>query len=289
MQPQHGTQGSYRMKAPIEENLDSIKNRCREKGLELFEISGSFRVRLKSGTYAYIYLETYENQIAVAVETVEGDPALRAREVQAIREELAGVLDFARIGLFRQIRAVRTGWTYAAPIEVSSQIEPPGIPLAQKDPITPPSGHKNLLPLRDRPLRLEGNSPSAEPPPPETAHRGARPPSQLSMTDLQELLGMVDPRRMEQHFDWMYIPPSSPVRKAFREILKSKSDIEELRAVLQKQARLLSGREPASELELIRKVNTDKILEPVIDLVWQLVNAVKGVYQPEFSWRHFFQ
>ncbi len=99
---------------------------------------------------------------------------------------------------------------------------------------------------------------------------------------------MLDLSMLEKRFDWMYIAPSSTLRSSFEKILNSKTDKEKLRLTLQEQARQLSCREASGELELIKQVNDDPLLQPLFNVVCRLVYAVKGVYQPEFNWNRFF-
>ena len=247
------------MTAPIEEQLNLVKSCFLNAGLGLMAISGSFRVTLKSGKHAYIYSETFENRLSVTVETTESEPGRRAREIQAAREELAGILEIARIGLFRQVWAAQGKWTYAAPLLFEE---------------SPPASSTESRPVET----------------PEAAVYGsAGTQAQPSMAELQKLLAKLEFHCVEKQLDWMYISPQSPARLAFRAILKARPDTEQLSIILAEQARRLAGHEAATELELIRKINTDMALQPVIEMISRLVNSVRGLYQADFSWERFFE
>ena len=238
------------MPAPIETHLDLIKNRFESVGLDILDISGSFRVTLENGYVLYIYSETYYNRISLRVETKEADPARRAREMDGLHEELADILCFAHITAFELTQILQDRWAYTACLEIENAAE------TGLEPLVPP------------------DFPSTE---------------IASIEELQELLGMLDRYMLENRLDWMYIPPSSRVRAGLKAILKSKTDKQRLKQVLQEQARQLSGREAAGELELIKQVNNDHLLQPLVNLLCRLIYAVKGMYQPDFQWNGFFR
>lgn len=238
------------MPAPIESHLNLIKNRFESVGVDILDISGSFRVTLENGYIFYIYSETYYNRISLRVETKEADPARRAREMEWLHDELADILCFAHISAFELAQTLPDRWAYTACLEIENAAE-------------------------------TGLEPIAAPEFPSTEI--------TSIEELQELLGMLDRHMLENRLDWMYIPPASQVRTGLKAILKSKTDKQRLQQVLQEQARRLSGREAAGELELIKQVNNDHLLQPLVNLLCRLVYAVKGMYQPEFRWDGFFR
>ena len=238
------------MPAPIETHLNLIRNRFESVGLDILDISGSFRVTLENGYILYIYSETYYNRISLRVETKEADSARRAQAMERLHEEVAEILCFAHISAFELTQTLQDRWAYTACLEIENAAE------TGLEPIAPP------------------DFPSTE---------------IASIEELQELLGMLDRYMLENRLDWMYIPPSSRVRAALEAILKSKTDKQRLKQVLKEQARQLSGHEAAGELELIKQINNDHLLQPLVNLLCRLVYAVKGKYQPDFRWNGFFR
>lgn len=238
------------MPAPIETHLNLIKNRFESVGLDILDISGSFRVTLENGYVLYIYSETYYNRVSLRVETKEADPVRRAQAMDRLHEELADILCFAHISAFELTQILQDRWAYTACLEIGNAAE------TGLEPLAPPEFSSTEI---------------------------------ASIEELQELLGMLDRYMLENRLDWMYIPPSSQVRAGLKAILKSKTDKQLLKQVLQEQARQLSGREAAGELELIKQVNNDHLLQPLVNLVCRLVYAVKGMYQADFRWNGFFR
>jgi len=238
------------MPAPIETHLNLIKNRFESVGLDILDISGSFRVTLENGYILYIYSETYYNRITLRVETKEEDPAGRAREMERLHEEVADILSFAHISAFELTQILRNRWAYSACLEIENTNE------TGLEPLAPPDFSSTEI---------------------------------ASIEELQELLDMLDRYMLENRLDWMYISPASQVRIGLKAILKSKTDKQRLQHVLQEQARHLSGHEAAGELELIKQINTDHLLQPLVNLLCRLVYAVKGKYQSDFRWEGFFR
>jgi hypothetical protein len=236
------------MTAPIEAQLDRIRRRFKKAKLELLEISGSFRVYLNCGEHAYIHPETYENQIAVTIETDEPCAEHRTGAISRIRGELAELLDFARIGAFGLKRKTRTKWIYTARVHVAA--------CEAQDPGAGPAFQSAAAPLS---LCLFSAI-----------------PREIAIEDLQELLGMLDRHRLEEQLDWMYVSSESPVRRALRTIMKCKADTERLHAMLEVQARLLAIRDQAFELDLLCRINQDIVLQPILDHICSTVKKIRS-------------
>ncbi|MDZ7832498.1 MAG: hypothetical protein U5L07_12165 [Desulfobacterales bacterium] len=241
------------MALKIEEQLDLIKACFDSEAFDLLEVSGSFRVTLGSGQHIYIFPETYDNTITARFETKESDPDKRASEINAVRETLASILPFVAISDFSNTQTLGSKQVYTAKLNI-----PSSQPAAKNK--NSPVGGKQAAYLHtsehsDPPEVVEG--------PPELNSSSRL----VTMDELQELLGMLDPYALEQSLDWMYIDESSRVRMALRRIFKSKTDKKRLIHTLQQEARKLRAIEDLEELEIVKQVNRDIVLQPVINIL----------------------
>jgi len=258
------------MSAPIEERLSLIKERFISEEYELLEISGSFRVSLETGQNVYIYSETSDNSISVRIETTEADAELRAIEMRRLREKLEDLISFARISEFQLSQAFKAKWAYTARMEVT-EAEKTSWPAEQFSGVINsgcPTESSAAQPLEVFEKASELNDA----------------PKPISIEELMELLGMLELSRLEQMLDWMYIDPSSKLRTAFNELFRSKMDSAKLSATLEAQARKFSERADIEELEMIRHINTDIVIQPIINLLCHTVYIVNGMDRPDFNW-----
>ena len=254
------------MASKIEEQLDLIKACFDPDGHDLLEVSGSFRVTLGSGQHVYIYPETYDNTITVRFETKEADPDSRASEINKIRETLTRILPFADIGDFSNIQMLGSKAVYTAKLEMPA-----------------PHPAEKVLGAE---ISLEKGYGDAAPPGSATSDRQGgvvdqsawhSPGRLVTIDELQELLGMLDPYALEQSLDWMYIDASSRVRQALKLIFKSKTDKKRLIYTLQQEARKLRAIEDLEELELVKQVNRDIVLQPVINMLSHIVSKIHSL------------
>jgi len=241
------------MAAKIEEQLDLIKACFDPEAFDLLEVSGSFRVTLGSGQHIYIFPETYDNIITVRFETKESDPDKRASEINAVREALASILPFVAISDFSNTQTLSSKQVYTAKLNIAS---------------SQPAAKEQNSSVAGKQAAYHHTSEHSDPPavvagPPELNSPGRL----VTMDELQELLGMLDPYALEQSLDWMYIDESSRVRMALRRIFKSKTDKKRLIHTLQEEARKLGTPEDLEELELVKHVNRDIVLQPVINIL----------------------
>jgi len=251
------------MASKIEEQLDLIKACFDPEAFDLLEVSGSFRVTLGSGQHIYIYPETYDNTITVRYETKEADPDKRTSEIAMIRQTLAPILPFADISDFSNIQTVGSKQVYTAKLEMADS--PPAAKAASSAAAEGQAEEESLnLATSDR---LEVISDQSE----------LRSPGRLvNIDELQELLGMLDPYALEQSLDWMYIDASSKLRQSLKRIFKSKTDQKQLIYTLQREARKLCKPEDFEELELVRQLNRDIVLQPVINILSHIAVKIQS-------------
>jgi len=251
------------MASKIEEQLDLIKACFDPEAFDLLEVSGSFRVTLGSGQHIYIYPETYDNTITVRYETKEADPDKRTSEIAIIRQTLAPILPFADISDFSNIQTVRSKQVYTAKLDMADS--PPAAKAASSAAAEGQAEEESLnLATSDR---LEVISDQSE----------LRSPGRLvNIDELQELLGMLDPYALEQSLDWMYIDASSKLRQSLKRIFKSKTDQKQLIYTLQREARKLCKPEDFEELELVRQLNRDIVLQPVINILSHIAVKIQS-------------
>ena len=249
------------MASKIEEQLDLIKACFDPDEHDLLEVSGSFRVTLGSGRHIYIYPETYDNTITVRFETKSADPDRRASEIIKIREILTRILPFADIGDFSNTQTLGSKAVYTAKLEISDP-QP-----AEKDAGAAVSAEKGDA-------AVPGSAASDRQG--VVADQAAlhSPGRLVTIDELQELLGMLDPYALEQSLDWMYIDASSKVRQALKRIFKSKTDKKRLIYTLQQEARKLRAIEDLEELELVKQVNRDIVLQPVINVLSHVISKI---------------
>jgi hypothetical protein len=249
------------MASKIEEQLDLIKACFDPEEHDLLEVSGSFRVTLGSDRHIYIYPDTYDNTITVRFEAKEADPDRRASEINRIHETLAFILPFADIGDFSNIQTLGSKAVYTAKLEMTAPHP------AEKASGAAVSGEEVGAPLPESAASDRQG---------EVADQAAlRSPARLvTIDELQELLGMLDPYALEQSLDWMYIDASSKLRQALKRIFKSKTDKRRLIYTLQQEARKLRAIEDLEELELVKQVNRDIVLQPVINVLSHIVSKI---------------
>ncbi len=241
------------MASRIEEQLDLIKACFDPEAFDLLEVSGSFRVTLGFGQHVYIFPETDDNTITARFEIKESDPDKRASEINAVRETLASILPFAAISDFSNTQTLGSKQVYTAKLSIPSS--QPAAKNQNSAGARKQAAYHHTSEHSDRAEVIAG--------PPELNS-----PSRLvTIDELQELLGMLDPYALEQSLDWMYIDESSRVRMALRRIFKSKTDKKRLIYTLQEEARKLGTPEDLEELELVKYVNRDIVLQPVINIL----------------------
>ena len=251
------------MASKIEEQLDLIKACFDPEAFDLLEVAGSFRVTLGSGQHVYIYPETYDNTITVRYETKEADPDKLTLEIDMIRQTLAPLLPFAAISDFSNTQTVGSKQVYTAKLEMADPQ-----PAAKDESATVSAGQGvSASPNSAVFDRLEVISDQSE------LHSPGR---LVTIDELQELLGMLDPYALEQNLDWMYIDASSKLRHALKRIFKSKNDQKQLIYTLQSEARKLRDPEDLEELELVRYVNRDVVLQPVINILSHIAVKIQS-------------
>jgi len=263
------------MTAPIEERLDWIKQRFLSEEFELLEISGSFRVSLHKGQNLYVYPETFDNSLSMRIESAEPDHEKRSLDLARLREKLSRILFFARISEFQLSQQLKTKWAYTARVDVAAADDPQpaqDFAVSQDFAASDDAGPCAAASVSERQEVFE-QAPASD--------DGKR---LISLDELMELLGMLDLCKLEQMFDWMYIDSSSKLRTAFKELFLSKKDSAGLKTALSLQARKFTTRADMEELELARHINTDIVIQPIIDLLCQTVYKENGMDRPDFNW-----
>lgn len=251
------------MAAPVEEHIRLLKACFDPETYERLEISGSFRVTLDCGHQVYIYPETADNAISARVEIQEGDPGRRAEILADLHARLAAVLSFASVESFRLARQFPEKRAYTARIRIAG-IASDTPASARQASGAPGKGENPFSAAADREGLFDAKSP------------GDAATEPASLDELQELLGMLDPARMKQQLDWMYVAPDSLLRSAFAKIRRSRGDSGELEAELRMQVQKLAGSRVAYELELARHINADMLFQPFLNLLCRLVCEARG-------------
>ena len=86
-----------------------------------------------------------------------------------------------------------------------------------------------------------------------------------------ENLQTVDSKTLRQRLDIMDLRRTSGVRLAITRIFRSALDVADLEKTVRKEAKRIVSQEDRSELQAIKSICGDGVLDPVINLLWQEV------------------
>jgi hypothetical protein len=223
---------------------------------DMTETSGSFRVDFKSGQAVYIYLETYDNSITARFETKEADPEMRCQELETLHKELTREISLADISEFAEVPSGNKRFVYTAGICLDESVffhETIVIGTQQSD-------EADVLPLGEEASFLDGLEVAAES------------PMALSPAEkVIESLETIDAKMIRQSLDMMNLRRSSNVRMVLTRIFRSIGDPEELMLAIQNEAGKIFSLGDQEELQMIKTINANEYLAPVIDLLYEEV------------------
>ena len=244
------------MKQTIEDKVSIIRESFRAGRADLMEMSGSFRVGFEFGQTAYIYVETDDNAITVRFETNEADFEKRGHEIDKLRDALLKEISVADISDFVEAQSVNDRFVYTACVDIDASVFfhetiVIGDNKTEKDEILSiQEGEEESLP------DLFGI---------ETEGSVVLSPVEQAIEQLET----IDAKMLRQSLDMMNLKRSSNVRVALTRIFRSAGDTEELMMrSIQNEAGKLTSQKDHEELRMIKKINADGFLEPVIRLLY---------------------
>lgn len=221
------------------------------------EVSGSFRVTFGTGQSVYIYLETYDNSITARFETKETDSEKRQHEVDTLRRLLLREISFADVSEFTEVQSVKNRFVYAAGIRINESI----------------IFHETIVFGSDAAEETEIGLPETK----AGADDKKTPAVADGLSDLAraekaiEQLETIDAKMIRQSLDMMNLKRSSNVRIGLTRIFRNAVDAEELMQAIQDEAAKLNSDKDHNDLRIIKTINMDGFLEPVIGLLYDAV------------------
>jgi len=245
----------------VQQTLDNKVEIIRENFLagraDLLEVGGSFRVNFESGQSVYIYVETYDNAITARFDTRETDPVKRYQEVEALRHLLAREITFASINEFDEISSGKDRYAYTAEIVVDESVV-----FHETIAYDAGTATDEQSQISEREQGTDGISPD-----PPLQAVSAMPLAEKAIAELET----IDGKMLRQSLDMMNLRRSSNVRVALTRIFRNAVDAEELMAAIADEAEKLNSEADREELVIIKTINTDGFLTPVIGLLYDTV------------------
>ncbi len=231
----------------------------------VMENAGTFRVSFTSnftpdfisGESVYIYPETYDDTITARYDTREADSVKRHLKIEALRRNLAREITFAAISDFEEISSGPPRFTYTAEVVVDESVFfHETLHYAAKNAGTEPAGSGGPANTGDADI-------AAAPVAPETS---------LSLAE-QAMAGLedIDMKMLRQSLDMMNLRRSSTVRLALTRIFRNTVDVASLEAVIADEAGKLRTDMDREELGIVRLINIEASLAPVIELLCRAV------------------
>jgi hypothetical protein len=246
------------MEQTLEDRLAIIRENLKAGNVRLLDVSGSFRVDFPSGQSAYLYPETYDNSITVRFETNAADPGTRRREADQLRDALDRELRFADVQAFQESQVLKNRFVYTARVDVDPSV----------------FFHETIVIGDMRAKSDEGPTTREE----SRGQRAEAPAAKPSAPDFQALaeeavasLETIDAKMLRLSLDMMNLKRSSPVRAALTRIFRDALDADGLIGAIDNEAGKLTSENDREELVMIKSINMDEALEPVIRLLcWQV-------------------
>ena len=242
----------------IEDKLTIISESFQAGNTDLLEMSGSFRVDFESGHTVYIYVEIADNSITARFETGEKDPDKRRHEVEMLRSALANEIGFADISEFQVAKSYNDRFVYTAGICIDESVffhetivigehktDKDEIFLDQDD---EQEDFPDLIEIEEEPKIV-----------------------QASVEEAIGQLETIDAKMLRQSLDMMNLKRSSNVRMALTRIFRSAGDVEELMLSIQNEAGKIVSHNDREDLRIIKTINADGFLTPVIGLLYEEV------------------
>jgi hypothetical protein len=238
----------------LEDRLAIIRENLKAGSAGVMEVSGSFRVDFPSGHRVYIYAETYDHSITARFETKETDPGKRRKEVDALRAAIDREISVADIHLFQEAPALKNCFVYTARMDID-----PAVFFHETIVIggNPADAH-SAVPVQEE----ERGGPTGIPAP------GTGPSVRSPLAeDAVGQLELIDAKMLRLSLDMMNLKRSSNVRMALTRIFRDALDADELMRAIQNEAGKLTTPNDREELVMIKTINKDEALEPVIRLL----------------------
>jgi len=240
----------------MEDKVSIVRENLKAGHAELMEVSGSFRVDFDSGHTVYIYLETYDNSITARFESNEVDPVKRHHEVKTIHKSLTREIGFADISDFLEVSSQNNRFVFTAGLHMDESVffhETIVIGSSQSE-STDVLSLDEETDLYDE-AEVEVDSSKTLSPAEEAIER----------------LETIDSKMIRQSLDMMNLRRSSNVRMVLTRIFRSTSDPVELLLAIQNEAVKIFSLGDQEELQMIKKINANEYLEPVIELLYEEV------------------
>lgn len=240
----------------LEDRVRIIRESFQAGSADLLEVSGSFRVDFESGQSVYIYAETYDNAITARFETKEADPGKRRHETAALRQLLLKELCFADVSEFQEVQSGKGRFVYTADIRIDESVV----------------FHQTIVYGAGASVEAEESFSEKETDAIDTHEASAGVPSDLTRAEKAiEMLETIDAKMLRQSMDMMNLKRSSNVRMVLTRIFRDAVDAGALMLSIQDEAVKLNSENDYNELRVIKAINTNGFLEPVIGLLYDAV------------------
>ncbi len=268
------------MSLTIENQLKIIRDALSEGNFNLLEVSGSFRAELMPGLHVYIYPETFEKIITARFDTRESDPDIRTTMSLETGKILGRVIDFAEIRPFVHSDTQGARFVYTARIDIkeseAQQIDSRvAFQQPEPEPETPVEFSAEPSPASPEPPGALSPAMPLEPP-------GPLAPPDTTATDLVEraMMGLegLDAAGLRELLDQMYLKRSGKVRVAINRVFRCFTDRESIEEAIVVEAKKIISPADREELQIARSIDAGNPLEPLIELIYDLVFGEKQNY-----------
>jgi hypothetical protein len=240
----------------MEEKVSIIRESLQAGRADLLEASGSFRVGFESGQTVYIDVETFDTSITARFETKGADSEKRHNEVETLRKLLSREITPADISEFSEAAPCNKGFVYTAGIYVDESIffhETIVMGARQSDKVEVLSIEEDGSLVNVMEVATESTI--------------ALSPAEVAIENLET----IDAKMIRQSLDMMNLRRSSTVRMVLTRIFRSTEDPEELMLAIQNEAGKIFSLGDQEELQMIKKINVNEHLAPVIELLYEEV------------------
>ena len=277
------------MNQEVDEKITAIKAFLQTAGLKVAQKQNVLRTRLKNGYLVDVFtLKNTPDRIRARIKTEEQDPSKRQAQVTsthlAFSEVLAGIVRVAPFCLSRESDGAHIFLADLsfeaeddddAPIEIGeddiaiietkdvvedSESDSPGADsLISLQETGEPDKETEADDLADFALDFDSG--------PENRIKVAKSLAEEALENLQT----VDSKTLRQRLDIMALRRTSGVRLAITRIFRSALEVADLEKTVRKEAKRIVSQEDRSELQAIKSICGDGVLDPVINLLWQEV------------------
>ena len=283
------------MNQEVDEKITAIKAFLQTAGLKVAHKQNVLRTRLKNGYLVDVFtLKNTPDRIRARIKTEEQDPSKRQAQVTsthlAFSEVLAGIVRVAPFCLSRE-----SDGAHIFLADLSFEAEDEDVDENNDDaPIEIGEDDIAIIETKDVVEDSESDSPGADSlislqetgesdketeaddladfaldfdSGPENRIKVAKSLAEEALENLQT----VDSKTLRQRLDIMALRRTSGVRLAITRIFRSALDVADLEKTVRKEAKRIVSQEDRSELQAIKSICGDGVLDPVINLLWQEV------------------